>query len=92
MNDLCNTLNNAGIRFHIYNFCTNRVFYADDLCVIAPSPYGLQALLNIILCFRFGFENVIYNCMKSTCMVVKSHGLHLKYPNVFMDNSKVENI
>ena len=31
------------------------MFYSDDLCVIAPSPSGLQALLN--RCSKYGFEN-----------------------------------
>ena len=40
------------------------MFYADDLRVIAPSPSGLQTLLNI--CAKFGFENDIkYNPIKS---------------------------
>jgi len=51
--DLSNMLNSAGIGCHIHNCCTNHVFDADDLCVIAPSPSGLQSLLNI--CAKFGF-------------------------------------
>ena len=31
-------LNSASIGCHIHNYCTNHVFYADDICVIAPSP------------------------------------------------------
>jgi len=42
IDDLCNMLNSTGIDCHIYNCCTNHVFYADDICVIAPSPSGLQ--------------------------------------------------
>ena len=50
----------AGIGCHIHNCCTNHLFYADDLCVIAPSPSGLQCLLNI--CEKSGVENdVEYN-------------------------------
>ena len=60
VDDLSNMLNSAGIGCHIHNCCTNHMFYADDLCVIAPIPSGLQALLNI--CAKFGFENDIkYN-------------------------------
>ena len=46
--DLSNTLKNAGIGCHINNCCANHVFYVDGLCVIVPSPCGLQALLNIL--------------------------------------------
>ena len=46
IDELSNMLNSAGIGSHIHNYCTNHVFYADDICVIAPSPSGLQGLLN----------------------------------------------
>ena len=48
IDELSNMLNSAGIGCHIHNYCTNHVFYADDICVIAPSPSGLQGLLNIM--------------------------------------------
>ena len=61
---MLNMLNNTSIGCHIRNCCTNHMFYADDLCVIAPSPTGLQVLLNF--CAMFGFENYIkYNPIKS---------------------------
>ena len=60
IDELSNMLNSAGIGCHIHNYCTNHVFYADDKCVIAPSPSGLQGLLNI--CAKFGLVNdVEYN-------------------------------
>ena len=65
IDDLSNMLNSAGIGCLIHNCCTNHVFYADDICVIAPSPSGLQGLLNI--CAKFGLENdmvlIAYNNM-----------------------------
>ena len=42
IDDLSNMLNSAGIGCHIHNCCINHVFYADDICVIAPRPSGLQ--------------------------------------------------
>ena len=81
-------LNNAGIVCHIHNCCTNHVFYADDICVIAPSPIGLQGLLNI--CAKFGFENdVEYNPIKSLCMVFKPRGFNLKCPDMYMNLNKL---
>ena len=86
VDDLSNMLNSAGIGCHIHNCCTNHMFYADDLCVIAPSPSGLQALLNI--CAKFCFENYIkYNPVKSICMVI--NGFRLKYPYLYMNNNKL---
>ena len=64
VDDLSNTLNNAGIGCYMNNCCTKHMFYADDLYVIVPIPCGLQALLNI--CSKYGFENyILYNPIKS---------------------------
>ena len=50
---------------------TNHYMYADDSCVIAPSPSGLQNLLNI--CKDFTEEiSSIYNDNKSKHMCVKA--------------------
>ena len=79
-------LNSIGC--HIHNCCTNHMFYADALCVVAPSPSGLQALLNI--CAKFGFENDIkYNPIKSICLVIKPCGFHLKCSDIYMNNNKL---
>ena len=84
VDDLSNMLNSAGIGCDIHNCCTNHMFYADDLCVIAPSPSGLQALLNI--CAKFRFENSIkYNPINSICMVIKPRGFHLECPDIYMN-------
>ena len=81
-------LNSAGIGCHIHNCCTNHVFYADEICVIAPSPSGLQGLLNI--CAKFGFENdVEYNPINSLCMVFKPRGFNLKCPDMYMNLNKL---
>ena len=32
---------------HIDNVCVNHVMYADDICLMTPSPTTLQKLLNI---------------------------------------------
>ena len=58
MDDLSVTLNNAKVGCHINNRCANHMLYADDLCVIAPSPRGLQSLLDIYT--KYGLENDIF--------------------------------
>ena len=83
MDDLDNTLNNAGIGCHVTNGCAKHV-----LCVIASSPCSLQASLNI--CSKYGFENILYNLIKSICIVVKPHGYQLKCPDVYLNNNKLE--
>ena len=37
------------------NLGMNHVIYADDVCVMAPSPADLQELINI--CYDFGVQN-----------------------------------
>ena len=88
IDELSNMLNSAGIGCHIHTYCTNHVFYADDICVIAPSPSGLQGLLNI--CATFGLVNdVEYNPIKSLCMVFKPRGFNLKCPDIYMNVNKL---
>ena len=87
IDDLTNMLNSAGIGCHIHN-CIKHVFYADDICVIARSPSGLQGLLSI--CAKFGLENYVeYNPVKSLCMVFKSRGFNLKCPDIYMNVKKL---
>ena len=70
IDDLSNMLHSAGIGSHIHNCYTSHVFYADDVCVIARSPSGLQGLLHT--CAKIGLENDVgYNSIKSLCMVFK---------------------
>ena len=81
-------LNSAGIGCHIHNYCTNHVFYADNICVIAPSPSGLQGSLNI--CAKFGLVNdVEYNPIKSLCIVFKPRGFNLKCPDIYVNVNKL---
>ena len=47
MDDLSKLLINSGIGCFIDNVCFNHVFYAEDLCLMAPCTIALQELLNI---------------------------------------------
>ena len=89
INDLIVTLNNARVGYHINNCCANHMLYADYLCVIVPSPHGLQSLLDIRC--TFGFENeMLYNPAKSSCVVIKPSGFHLKCPDMYCNNNKLD--
>ena len=58
------------VSYSSIDVCINHLFYADDLCLMAPSPMGLQHLINI--CGNYGFENdILFNRSASVCMVVK---------------------
>ena len=41
--------------YSIDNLCMNHVMYADDNCLMVPSPAALQELINI--CFDFSVRN-----------------------------------
>ena len=47
MDDLSNLLIGSGIVCFLDKACFNHVFYADDLCLMAPCAIALQELLNI---------------------------------------------
>ena len=87
IDDLSNMLNSAGIGCHIHKCCTNHVFYADNICVIAPNPSGLQGLLNICAKFWLG-NDVEYNPIKSLCMVFKQRRFNLKCPDIYIYERK----
>ena len=69
--------------------CFNHMFYADDLCLMAPCPIALQTLLDI--CHEYGVEHdVIYNPLKSVCMFFKPGRFSLKCPLVHIRNHVLE--
>ena len=66
---------------HIDSICMNHLFYADDLCLLAPSPSGLQSLLDV--CAKYGCENdIVFNHLKSICIVFKPKAYKLHCPHV----------
>ena len=69
------------------NLCVNHVMYADDICLMAPSPVALQELIDI--CHDFSVQNDLsFNSSKSYCMVFKpkSYNYKLSCPRLYMDN------
>ena len=62
----------------------NHLQYADDSILIAPSPKGLQKLLNI--CQAYAMENdMIYNAKKTLCMCVRSKRFSkIDIPDVYL--------
>ena len=79
IDELSYELNNSNLGCHINNVCVNHLFYADDLCLMAPSSVGLQHLIEI--CANYGFENdLLFNRSESMCMVVKPRGRNVSTP------------
>lgn len=64
-------------------------FYADDLCLIAPTAIALQKLIDI--CSNYGIQHdIVYNPSKSVCMVFKPNGYKLHCPPVRLNNECIE--
>ena len=56
---------------------------------MAPSPSGLQTLLDI--CVRFGLDNdIIYNTNKSMCIVFKPPSYSCKCPPMYIGNDTLD--
>ena len=86
MNDLSVKLTNLGVGCKINGIFINHLLYADDSCLLAPSPSALQQLLS--LCEEFANQNtVIFNETKTKCMVVKPKNLKTLYiPAITLNN------
>ena len=70
INDLSDKLVKLKVGCYIDNLCMNYVMYANDSCLMAPSPAALQELID--MCYDFGVQNDLsLNSYKSHCM----HGI-----------------
>lgn len=67
----------------------NHFLYADDTCVLAPSPSGLQKLLNI--CSKYAEENcLIFNESKTKCLCFKPQKFkNLYLPTLYLNNQSL---
>jgi hypothetical protein len=67
----------------------NHLLYADDLCVLAPSPTALQMLLN--LCSEFATSNsIVFNVIKTKCMYIVPKTLKKLYvPDFYLNNENI---
>ena len=89
VDDLTKSLMKSKIGCMLDEVCFNHIFYADDLCLLAPCAIALQKLLDI--CHEYGVEHdVIYNPLKSVCMVFKPDRFSLKCPLVHLGNNVLE--
>ena len=55
IDDLSDKLVKCKVGCYIDNLCINHVMYADDICLMAPSPAALQELIDI--CYDFSVQN-----------------------------------
>ena len=68
VDDFSDKLVESKVGCSIDNLCMNHVMYADDICLMAPSPAALLVIINI--CYDFRVQNDLsFNSSKSYCMV-----------------------
>ena len=89
VDDLSYYLVKSQIGCQIDNVCVNHVMYADDICLMAPSPAALQKLINISYDFSLQ-NNLTFNSSKSFCMVFKPRLYKLSCPTFYMNNEKLD--
>ena len=74
---------------YIDNLCMNHVMYADDICLMAPSPAAWQELIDI--CYDFSVQNdLFFSSSKSYCMVFIPISYKLLCPRLYMDNQLLQ--
>ena len=89
VDDLTQSLIKSKIGCMLDEVCYNHIFYADDLCLLAPCAIALQKLFDI--CHEYGVEHdVIYNPLKYVCIVFKPDRFSLKCPLVRLGNNVLE--
>ena len=77
--DLSHQLKNASTGCYIGGACVNSLSYADDMVILAPTLSSMQKLLNI--CHEYAEpHDIIYNTLKTVCMLVRPRRSTCDYP------------
>ena len=88
LDDLSKLLISSGIGCFIDNVCFNHVFYADDLCLIAPCAIAFQELLHI--CHNYSISvDVNFNALKSFCIALTPTPFKLSLPQVTINSAHI---
>ena len=88
MDDLSVLLSQSGIGCHIDDLCINHVFYADDLCLMAPCAIALQELIN--LCYDYSIEiDMNFNALKSYCIAFTPKLCKLTLPSLHINSLSI---
>ena len=86
MDDLSVCLTQCKAGCHLNETVTNHVMYVDDICLMASSAIALRKMLN--MCYEFSQTNdIIFNPIKSQCMVFKPHQFKLYCPAVYLNGN-----
>ena len=88
MDDLSVLLSESGIGCHIDDLCTNQVFYADVLCLMAPCAIVLQELIN--LCYDYSIKiDMNFNALKSYCIAFTPKLYKLTLPSLHINSLSI---
>ena len=89
MDDLSIVLNSSKVGCALNGVTINHLMYADDTCLLAPSPAALQHLLN--LCSDFACNNsVVFNEGKTRLMCYRSRlQSNLQIPDIVLNGLKI---
>ena len=86
---LSSLLSKSNVGCYINDICSNHMFYADDICILAPSAMGLQTLIDI--CVAYGIDHdIIYNPLKTKCVAILPQGYKLSIPTVSLNGNVLE--
>ena len=87
-------LESAGFGCHIGNMFVVALAYADDLILIAPTPFAMWTMLR--LCEKYADDhNVVFNGSKSKCIISHPHTTHAyRFTDVSfsLSGSVIENV
>ena len=81
MDDLSNLLISSGTGCILDKVCFNHVFYADDLCLMAPCAIALQELLNICHSYNITVD-AKFNALKSFCVAFTPKLFKRRFPEL----------
>jgi len=89
MDELGRKLNDSRIGCQIGRTMCNNYWYADDVCLLAPSIRSLQYLTD--LCQRYAKNhNIVFNTSKTVCMKFAVKKDTWGHKDVMIDNVKLE--
>eukprot|EP00914_Ancora_sagittata_P033344 GHVO01067210.1.p1 GENE.GHVO01067210.1~~GHVO01067210.1.p1 ORF type:complete len:383 (-),score=-6.21 GHVO01067210.1:742-1737(-) len=71
--------------------CTNHFFYADDICLLAPSSSALQKLINV--CSSYGVQHdIIFNSLKSFHLIFKPRNCNYVLPRNHLNSTVLPSV
>jgi len=86
MDDLGQKLRDLKIGCQIGKVMTNNFWYADDICLLAPSIRGAQKLIDV--CYDYAnSHNIKFNPTKTVCMLFETKRCTIRKSNIYMNQN-----